>query len=85
MGQKIEEEKEFFLSPEVYQIILGASSNISFDPYKNDSFVFGLCFLDIAGGFNISKLYNKGSFDSELLEQYLDEFTKNFPENKVLA
>ena len=54
---------------------------ITFNPYKYDIFAFGLCFLEIVGGFDVAKLYYEGQFNADLLSEFVDEFTKNFPEN----
>lgn len=69
---------DLFLSPSVYNNFLKAKQNFKFIPHKEDLFAFGLCFLNIIGGFDTSELYQDFGFDEELLEEYKKEFTSNF-------
>ena len=78
----IVENKELFMSPELYKRLLGKDKTAKYDPYQNDLYGLGLSLLSAGNGDKLTNLYlPNGEFNQKALGEYLDKFDAKYANN----
>ena len=79
--------KEVYLSPELYRKLKGKDKSVSFNTQKNDIFALGLTILYLGTGDNLKNIYlSDGEFERRLLQEHVMNFDLKYnDENPVLC
>ena len=79
--KNIVENKDLFMSPELYKQILGKDKSVKYDPYQNDLYGLGLSLLTAGNGEKLQNLYlPNGEFNQNSLKNHLDKFDEKYEE-----
>lgn len=78
-NKNIVENKDLFMSPEVYKRLLGKDKTAKYDPYQNDLYGLGLSLLSAGNGEKLQNLYlPNGEFNQNSLNGHLDKFDAKY-------
>lgn len=81
-NKNIVENKDLYISPELYRKLQGKDKTVKSDPYKNDLYGLGLSLLQAGTGEKVQNIYKPGgNFDQNALDQHIQNFDQKHAAN----
>jgi serine/threonine protein kinase len=81
-NKNIVENKDLYMSPELYRKLQGKDKTVKCNPYKEDLYGLGLSLLQAGTGEKVQNVYKPGgNFDQNALDQHLQNFDQKHAGN----